>query len=58
MRRRAIRVIFKEVILGVSVRLQQLMAGFAIKPIKATLRLMTLLGGYMAAYFLYFVSDI
>ena len=39
-------------------RLQQLMARFAIKPIKATLRLMTLLGGYMAAYFLRFVSDI
>jgi hypothetical protein len=52
------RAIFEEVILGVFARLQQLTAGFAIKPIRATLRLTTLLGGYTAAYFLHFISDI
>ena len=34
------------------------MAGFAIKPVKAILKLMTLLGGYTAAYFLCFISNI
>ena len=34
------------------------MARFAIKPIKAILRLITLLNGYTAAYFLCFISDI
>ena len=34
------------------------MAKFAIKSIKATLRLITLLNGYTAAYFLRFISDI
>ena len=52
------RAIFKEVILRVSTRLQQLMAGFAIKPVKTTSRLTTLLSGYTAAYFLHFISDI
>jgi hypothetical protein len=57
-RRRAIRAIFEEVILRVSARLQRLTAGFAIKPVRATLRLTTLLGGYTAAYFLRFISNI
>ena len=57
-RRRVIRAIFKEVILGVSARLQQLTARFAIKPVRATSRLITLLGGYTAAYFLHFMSNI
>ena len=31
---------------------------FIIKPIRATFILMTLLSGYIAAYFLYFISNI
>jgi len=57
-RRRVIKAIFEEVILGASARLQQLITGFVIKPIKTTLKLMTLLGGYIVTYFLRFVNNI